>query len=419
MDCAIITGADNPVGQAIARRVVDMGHRVYGLGQFKTKPSFEHRQFHPLGCDLTQPGKIAQAAEVISREKKVVTVLIHASAFVPGLLDSPEFEKWPPGQVETALRMQFLGPVLLTRLFLPQLLGAQGHVVFVSPQSPGEAIANPALAGAVAGLQRFAGQLFSDCREQGLRVTSFYLQSNSADRPTGPESTSEKQEHISPRQVARAVEHALQTAAEGNVITELVLRPQIPDGATPLPKTGTAVDPYREIMLPPPENFPSEPQAARRPRPRTFPTIEPGDLEKVDVPEPKLRSEGREATRATEAKPSGESGEGSTGKEGEGRRRRRSRGRRGRGRQREAETSEAVPVEAVAESNSPGGSPVREDSVDKPKEEKPPEAPAPVRKRGAKKKSASKKKPPAKEKDSAAKKRVAGKKRAAKKAKKS
>lgn len=401
MDCAIITGADNPVGQAIARQVVDMGHRVYGLGQFKTKPSFEHRQFHALGCDLTQPGKIAQAAEVISGEKKVVSVLVHAAAFVPSLMESPDFGAWSPGKVETAMRMQFLGPVLLTRLFLPQLLSAQGHVVFVSPQSPGEAITNPALAGAVTGLQRFAGQLFGDCREQGLRVTSFYLQSNSADRPTGPESTSEKQEHISPRQVARAVEHALQTAAEGNVITELVLRPQIPDGATPLPKTGMAVDPYREIMLPPPENFPSEPQAIRRPRPRTFPTIEPGDLDQVDIPEPGLRSAGREAAKAAETKSSGESGERVSGEEGEGRRRRRSRGRRGRGRPREVETKEASVVEIRTERASPGKPPMSEAAPEKPKEEKVPEPTAPARKGGARKKGAGKKKPAAKKKKSA------------------
>ncbi len=323
MDCAIITGADNPIGQAIARKIIDMGYRVYGLGQFKRGSAFEHRQFHPIGCDLTQPSKIGESLESIAEENQIVSLLIHASPLstLPGK-DSASLDGLEPGEVETLMRMQLLGPVLLSRLLLKPLTRTHGHIVFLSPAVDPATPANPALLAATAGLRRFANSLFDREREQGLRVTHLILDPNNSARQSLR--SGEAQELLNPKQVALATEQILRTAAEGNVVTELVLRPQIPEGGNPLPKTGSFVDPYREILLPPSENFPREPEPLLIPsRPQPRQTITPEDIEKAGEPDPEPQRKSRRRNRrrnrgrrdhSPDSQPvgSGQSGEGSS-----------------------------------------------------------------------------------------------------------
>jgi len=303
MDCAIITGADNRVGQAIARRVVDMGYRVYGLGQFKHGSPYEHRQFHPMGCDLTQPAQIAETLAIITREKQVISLVIHAATLAPGFDADQNFANLEPGKVETRLRIYFLGPVLLTRMILPRIEKKQGHIFFLSPQSILQTDSDPSLAGASAGVDRFARQLFETHRSSGLRVTTIHLQSNHPLPKKQFGGDQGGQENINPRQVATAVEQLLQTASKGNVITELVLRPQIPEGAPPVPKTETSLDPYREIMLPPPENFPSEPVAPVTPPQPLSQTIDHREVEKRKLPGEKVSSEPPRRPKSRRNKP--------------------------------------------------------------------------------------------------------------------
>lgn len=299
MDCAIITGADNPIGQAIARRIIDMGYRVYGLGQFRRGSAFEHRQFHPIGCDLTQPMKITESLETIAEDKRIVSLLIHASpvSSLPGK-DGAGLDDLEPGEVEALMRMQLLGPILLSRLLLKPLTRAHGHLLFLSPAVDPSGPANPALLAATSGLRRFAHSLFERERKHGLRVTNLILDPNDSARQSLR--SGEAQELLNPKQVALAAEQILRTAAEGNVVTELVLRPQIPEGGDPLPKTGSPVDPYREILLPPSENFPSEPAPIVIPkRPQSRQTISPEDIEKAEKtdPDPDAQKKSRRRNR--------------------------------------------------------------------------------------------------------------------------
>lgn len=288
MDCAIITGADNPIGQAISRRIVDMGYRVYGLGQFKKDSAFEHRQFHPLGCDITQPAEMAEALEKVTQDKQVVSLLVHAASFsIDPKQDPPLFSDVEPGAIEALLRIQFLGPLLLTRMLLPQLKQGSGHILFLTPQSESLFQLNPARTASVSAIRHFSERLFDQERDNGLRVTSLILQPNPVEKGNRDKNAaSGGQELINPKQVAEAAEQVLRTANEGNVITEYVLRPQIQTGSNAVPKTRAAIDPYREIMLPPSEHFPKEPVPLVIPQPpSTSQTISPEELAKTPLPE--------------------------------------------------------------------------------------------------------------------------------------
>lgn len=379
------------MGQAISRRIVDMGYRVYGLGQFKKGSAFEHRQFHPLGCDITKPAEIAESLDGIMNEKQVVSVLIHAASFSIDPKKDPEyFSDVEPGAIEALLRIQFLGPLLLTRMLLPQLKQGSGHILFLTPQSESLIKLNPARTASVSAIRHFAQRLFDQECDTGLRVTSLILQPNQLAREAQKAGTSPSgQELINPKQVAEAAEQILRTAAEGNVVTELVLRPQIKSGSEPVPKTRASIDPYREIMLPPSQHFPKEPVPLVIPQtPSASHTITPEELERTPLPK---GVKGNEESSSSQGSP------------------RRKRGRRRSGNQSDSNTrnrGDQKPRDDNSGDLKSDSKPPKDEG--KQESSEPKKKSAPTKRRSASKKKASDQKPaPAKKKTSPPKKQAA------------
>ena len=51
MKTAILTGASKGIGLAMAKRLVSLGYKVYGLSR-SNDISFSHTNFVPVKCDL-------------------------------------------------------------------------------------------------------------------------------------------------------------------------------------------------------------------------------------------------------------------------------------------------------------------------------------------------------------------------------
>lgn len=225
MDIAIVTGAASGIGLAIARKLVDMGCRVYGLGGDYKEINYSHRYFIPVGCDLSNVNDIKKKTDTILEREKGVYILVNNAKFTPR---KAFFGETNLADLEMVVRINLLCPLVLTRLCLPSLTRLQGFVVNIVPTSAELSRGGPAGAAANGGLRWMSEALFEECREQGVKVTSLFPQSN-------PYRPGEKAEPIDPKHVAAAVGNLI-LHSDGNLVTELVIRPQhVKENSVPPP----------------------------------------------------------------------------------------------------------------------------------------------------------------------------------------
>ena len=252
MDIAIVTGAETPLGLSLIQRLVRQGYRVHGIGNNFSKVTFADPQFFAHPVDLTDLPGVTETLEKILEKEKSLNLLIHAIDVTPGAA----FEKLPVGNLEAILKIGLLGPVMLTRLSLPNLLRFRGQLINIIPANKSGAPASAVNALIEGGLREMNRSLFDSARDAGLRVTNLILRQNPA--PDALSVQSSEQTHIDLEDVARAVEHLLDPNF-ANVPAELVLHPRSSaHSERVLPKVVVPLDPYAEVVLPPTAYCPPE-----------------------------------------------------------------------------------------------------------------------------------------------------------------
>ncbi|MFW5883441.1 MAG: hypothetical protein ACOCVG_03655, partial [Verrucomicrobiota bacterium] len=248
MDIAIVTGADSSNGVAISRRLVRMGCRVYGLGRDFSRIPFSHGDFRKVQLDLTQVDELVEAVRKIREIEGGAYCYVHATAYWPE--PTAKFTEIPVGELEAALKINLYVPSVLSRLLLEGIGQLQGHLFYVLRPPEGGAGNAPIWAMVEQGLRRFGESLFEQVRESGARMTLLRLLETSAkDGSAG--------QRVDPEQTADAIERVMQSR-DGNVVTEMAVRPQLETPGAKLPRTALEVDPYKQITLPPPEKRPAE-----------------------------------------------------------------------------------------------------------------------------------------------------------------
>lgn len=333
MDIAIITGAHQGYGLAIARRLVDMGMHVCALGPNFNSESFNHPDYHPMAVDMTDSAAAASVMDNLNARDGRIHCLIHAAE-----LDSTgSFESIPPEEIPARIHHGLTFPLTLLRLALPELIKQRGQVISLqrTAASSGFSPLDEALNGV---WSRLNERLFQQIRDTGVRMTRIQI-----DQTFGPEANADAQSRLPGDRVAQAVENIMRFP-EGSLVSELVLRPQATREEPKIARTFSPIlQAAREVRLPEPQNFPdsSGPIATplpRRPGPGERPPMEE-ELEEEDDDEiePELRylirepyQESHSSPRPTQPGPSG----GDRPESGGGARRKRSR-RRGRGRDRD------------------------------------------------------------------------------------
>lgn len=260
MDVAIVTGASAGPGLSIARKLVQMGLRVYGLDADFTNCAWKHAEFHQVTCDLFRQEKVALAWKEITERDPQVSILVHAAH---AKLDGP-LEAAHPDDIRRALEARLMGPALLSRYALPRLIRIRGTVFFVNRR--GDNAATSMIEGGIASLCR---GLYQELRDSGVKVCQIALQPNHEG-----EAGDSLHTRIDPDAAAEAVESIMRLPAN-NSVTEIVLRPQgtreepFKAASTPLLRWGP-----EEVRLPEPKDFPEEPEPIPTP-PRQRPADAP------------------------------------------------------------------------------------------------------------------------------------------------
>ena len=269
MDIAIVTGAETPLGLSLIQGLVRQGYRVHGIGNNFSKVTFADPQFFAHPVDLTDLIGVTETLKKILETENSLDLLIHAIDVTPGAA----FEKLPVGNLEAILKIGLLGPVMLTRLSLPNLLRFRGQLINVIPANKSGAPASAVNALLEGGLREMNRALFDSARDAGLRVTNLILRQNP--EPDALSVQSSEQTHIDLEDVARAVEHLLDPNF-ANVPAELVLHPRSSAHSDRvLPEVAVPIDPYAEVVLPPtaycPPEQPKIPTQEKAPVDRTIP----------------------------------------------------------------------------------------------------------------------------------------------------
>lgn len=254
MDIAIVTGAETPLGLSLIQRLIRQGFRVHGIGNNFSKVTYADSQFTAHPVDLSDLVAVSKVMQGILAEEKSLDLLVHAIDVTAGAA----FEKLSVGNLEAILKIGLLGPVMLTRLAMPNLLRFRGqliNVIAANKHGHPSSAANALIEG---GLREMNRALFDQARDAGLRVTNLVLRQN-------PELSGGKvgddalaQSHIDLDDVARSIEQLVDPKAV-NVPAEIVLHPRLSaNRGDALPEAPLPLDPYSAVVLPPTEYRPPE-----------------------------------------------------------------------------------------------------------------------------------------------------------------
>ncbi|MBW1598259.1 SDR family oxidoreductase [Streptomyces sp. JJ38] len=227
----LITGAGSGIGAALVRELLARGDTLWLLARNAGRARELAEEFgdgegtvRTLVGDLAEPERLSWAFGHQSLPGELDS-LVHSA----GVCDLGEVGELTPKVWQATLAANLVAPAELTRLLLPQLRLARGHVVFVN--SGAGLRANPqwsAYAASKHGLKALADSLRGEEAGNGVRVSSVYPgrtatpMQEKVHRQEGR--TYRAEDWMTPESVARTVLTALDLP-RGTEITDLSVRP--------------------------------------------------------------------------------------------------------------------------------------------------------------------------------------------------
>ncbi|MFC4057524.1 SDR family oxidoreductase [Planomonospora corallina] len=216
---ALITGASRGVGAAVARALAPTHDLLLGG---RDRDALEKARVGLPGA-RTWPVELTAVTEADVAGIDRLDVLVHSAGVVTlGRIEETPAEVW-----RRTLEVNVVAVAELTRLLLPALRAADGHVVLVN--SGAGQRANPDWASYSA--SKFALRAFADAlrlEEPGLRVTTVYPGRVDTDMQRGVRAQEEgeyqPEKYLRADSVARAVLAAV-TASPDAHVTEITVRP--------------------------------------------------------------------------------------------------------------------------------------------------------------------------------------------------
>ncbi|MBT2385368.1 SDR family oxidoreductase [Streptomyces sp. ISL-11] len=169
----LITGAGSGIGEAVTNRLLARGDELYLFARDAGRAKELAARFpgaRTIVADLANPDRIAWALSKQTLPDRVDSLLHVAGVCDLGTIGDLGTRAW-----NRTLAANLVSPAELTRLFLPQLRIAKGHVVFVNSGAGLHAHPNWGVyAASKHGLKAVADALRAEEHANGVRVTSVY-----------------------------------------------------------------------------------------------------------------------------------------------------------------------------------------------------------------------------------------------------
>ncbi|MEV7776146.1 SDR family oxidoreductase [Kitasatospora sp. NPDC086791] len=227
MAAHLITGAGSGIGAVLAGKLAERGDDLWLLARDARRAAALRERFpgaNTLVGDLGDPAKLSWAFG-----HQALPVELDSLLHVAGVVELGTVGELPVKAWQETLNVNLIAPAELTRLLLPSLRLAKGHVVFVNSGAGHHAHAEwSAYAASKHGLKALADSLRQEEHAGGVRVTSVYPGRTA----TAMQAKVHQQEGkdydaarwIEPESVARAVIAALDASRDAE-ITEITVRP--------------------------------------------------------------------------------------------------------------------------------------------------------------------------------------------------
>lgn len=221
---ALVTGASRGIGAAVARELSNTHDLLLGgrdTDALQTLANELPGHAEPWSVELTDHDAVAEKMAGIDR----LDALVHSAGLVEiGPVADTTGDAW-----RRTFELNLFAVTELTRLALPALRAASGHVVLVNSGAGLAAKPNwGAYAASKFALRAFADVLRAEESVNGVRVTSVFPGRTATDMQRELRAQEggayEPEQYLQPESVARPVVSAVQATADAH-LTEIILRP--------------------------------------------------------------------------------------------------------------------------------------------------------------------------------------------------
>ena len=225
MKTYLITGVSSGIGKAIAKLVLDTGHRVIGLG--RNAPVWHDGEaLEFIQVDLSDPKATEVCFEQLKRRKETLDAVVsNAGVGVFGQLENLKVD-----QIQSAMHVNLTAHILLARALLPSMkTHRRGTFVLMGSESALRGGKNGGVyCAAKFGLRGLAQSLRADCARSGVRVAIVHpgMVDTAFFDALWFRPGSDDGQALAPEDVAQAV-LSICEAPEGTVIDEISLSPQV------------------------------------------------------------------------------------------------------------------------------------------------------------------------------------------------
>lgn len=219
---ALITGTSSGIGQAIATKLTNEGHMVYGIS--RSTSGIDSSLFHEMLLDLTDLTSLNKYIKNLTKDIQFDILINNAGCGYYGL-----HETLTAKQIHEMITTNFEVPILLTNLLLPQFKKTKGTIINISSVTAKQTNPHGAAYGATkAGLTNFADSIFAENRKHGVRIINIHPEMTNTNlyRNTNFEADTAEGCFLDPEDVANAILFAINNR-EGIVINDITLNPQL------------------------------------------------------------------------------------------------------------------------------------------------------------------------------------------------
>lgn len=224
---AIVTGSSKGFGKAISEFLISQGYKVVGIARtepkstvLKNSPFYRH-----VGLDLSNTKEITFKLQNILKEEPPLKILVNNA----GIGNFAPHEEIPFDELERMLVVNFVSPILITKLLLRDLKKNEGWIFQIHSVSAfKESFRGAAYAGTKAGLRHFGLNLFEEIRKSGVKLISVNPDVADTDfyERLDFEKDSDPNSYLNVSEILKAFEYAL-SGPENLGFTEITIRPKL------------------------------------------------------------------------------------------------------------------------------------------------------------------------------------------------
>ncbi|MDF3822127.1 SDR family NAD(P)-dependent oxidoreductase [Leptospira sp. 96542] len=163
---ALVTGASRGIGLSISKKLIEDGYFVFGICRNPERSEYTNQNFELISADLSKIKEVEMIQNKIPNLKDISLLVNNAGFgyFAP-------IEEVPIQKISELVNVNFLTPMVLTKMFMRNLKENKGQIIFVGSVAGLEVSPWGNVYGAAkSGLHHFVRQIHAELRKSEVAV---------------------------------------------------------------------------------------------------------------------------------------------------------------------------------------------------------------------------------------------------------